>query len=149
MSIESKKLQFGWYQVTLLKINADEPKETVLCKPLNQSDYMEGWQAVLPTKKPKSTVYNWNVNLAQLPPHLWHRCHMKYNKEGKSYYQRINDGIYTYNVSKTEHDDDMFKLYDMMNKSILDKSGINKLYETIKPHVSGWLLMRANKILYE
>ena len=111
----TQKLHFGCYTVALPKINSTEA-DTVLCKPLTQSDYMDGWQAVLPKKTPKSTVYNWNVQLSQLPPHLWSRCHEKINNEGKPYYKRIQDNIYLYNVTMTPYDNTMRELYKELNK---------------------------------
>jgi hypothetical protein len=147
MSSEPKKLQFGCYSVKLPHINIEEQQEEVVCKPLTQADYAEGWVAVLPKKRSNSTIYNWNVNLAQLPPHLWSKCHVKINKEGKPYYHRISDGIYTYNVSMTEYDDSMLQLNKEMSRSVINKDIVRDLYDTIKQHTSGWLVIKAKELL--
>ena len=147
MSSEPRKLQFGCYAVTLPHLNSEEKGEEVVCKPLSQADYAEGWVAVLPKKRANSTVYNWNVNLAQLPPHLWSKCHIKINKEGKEYYHRISDGIYTYNVTKTEHDDVMIMLNKELSSIVPRKTHVQVLYENLKQHTSGWLVMRAKEFL--
>lgn len=153
MSEELKpKLQFGWYSVKMPQCGSqldEQQPEQVLCKPLSQADYSEGWQAVLPKKRKDSTIYNWNVNLAQLPPHLWHRCHTAYNKEGKEFFKRITDGIYLYSVVKTEHDDTFIALNKELSKPILNSEKVRSLYNLVKDHTSGWLVMRANKYLNE
>lgn len=140
------KLHFGCYTVTLPKIGEIEP-ETVVCKPLTQTDYMDGWMAVLPKKTPKSTVYNWNVQLSQLPPHLWSHCHEKINSEGKSYYKRIQDGIYLYNVMMTPHDNMMKELYKELNRDVPNSMKVQTLYDMIKDHTTGWLPMKAKRYL--
>ena len=145
MSIETSKLKFGWYSVSMHHIGETEP-ETVLCPPLSQVDYADGWQAVLPLKKPKSDIYSWNVNLAQLPPHLWQKCHVNY-RNGKPSYNRVRDGIYLYNVALTEHDDNMRALHRELVRPVPDASSVNELYEMVKEHASGWLLIRARNYL--
>ena len=145
MSIETSKLKFGWYSVSMPHVGEVEP-ETVLCPPLSQNDFADGWQAVLPRKTPKADIYSWNVNLAQLPPHLWHKCHVNY-REGKPYYNRVRDGIYLYNVALTEHDDNMRTLYKELQRPVLNKGYISDLYEMVKEHASGWLLIRARNYL--
>lgn len=142
----NNKLHFGCYTVTLPKMNEMEP-ETIVCNPLTQSDYMDGWIAVLPRKKAKSTVYNWNVQLSQLPPHLWSRCYVKINTEGKMYYKRIQDGIYLYNVTMTPYDNIMMELYKELNRILPDNTKVQTLYDTIKDNTSGWLLMSAKRFL--
>jgi hypothetical protein len=147
MTSELKKLQFGCYYVTLAHSNPEEKSEEILCKPLTQSDYAEGWKAVLPKKKQNSTVYNWNVNLAQLPPHLWDKCHLKFNKDGKPYYHRISDNIYTYNVSITDHDTSLFQLNKELCRPCPSSDVVKQLYDEVKQHVSGWLILRAKSFL--
>jgi hypothetical protein len=140
-----QKLHFGCYSVTLPKYGME--KETIVCKPLSQADYAEGWMAVLPKKTKQSTIYNWNVNFSQLPSHLWHRCHLQYNREGKPYYNRIYDGIYLYNVTITEHDEQYFALNRELSRCVPDKAKVQELYDTVKEHTTGWLAIRAKQFL--
>jgi hypothetical protein len=141
------KLQFGCYHANLPQ--ADGSVERVLCKPLSQADYAEGWEVVLPKRKKKSTIYNWNVNLAQLPPYLWNRCHHSVNEEGKYIYTSVRDGIYSYNVTLTEFDGMMRDLYKEIERSNKNYQRIQELYEQVKQQTSGWLVMRAKKVLLD
>jgi len=140
-----QKLQFGCYHATLPQ--QDGSTLSVLCKPLNQADYAEGWQTILPKRKKKSTVYNWNVNLAQLPPHLWHHCHKHVNNEGEMVYNSVNGCIYRYNVSVTEDDDIMVALRNEMDRTVPNLTNVEYFYDAVKQHTSGWLVMRAKKLL--
>jgi len=141
----TNKLQFGCFNVKLTNTNGSS--ETVLCKPLTQSDYADGWQYVLPERTKKSDLHNWNVSLAQLPPHLWNKCRTYYNDEGKECYQKINDNIYVYNVVRTDYDDMMRELHHQLLKIHPDKNAVRSLVNELKDNVSGWLLLRANKTL--
>ena len=145
MATNNNKLQFGCYNVNVSK--EDGSTETILCKPLTQSEYAEGWQAVLPRRTKKSNVYNWNVTLSQLPPHLWSRCHLHLDEDGKEYYNRINDGIYRYNVSTTDYDNEMRELYQQLQRTQPNLSRVRELVEELKYNVSGRLLTRANTVL--
>ena len=141
----NNKLHFGCFNVKLT--NMDSSSETVLCKPLTQSDYADGWQYVLPKRTKNSDLHNWNVSLAQLPPHLWKKFRTYYNDDGKECYRKINDGIYVYNVVRTDYDDMMCKLYQHLQKVNPDKNMIRNLINELKDNVSGWLLLRANKMI--
>ena len=145
-NIELKpKLHFGCYSVKLQ--NTTMEPETFVCKPLTQADYAEGWRAVLPKKNKRSTIYNWNVNFSQLPPHLWDRCHLQYNHEGKEYYNRVSDGIYLYNVAITEHDSTFFELNRELSRCLPDKTKVQELYNKVKEHTTGWLALKAKHFL--
>lgn len=147
-NIELKpKLHFGCYTVKLPKTTVGSEPETVVCKPLSQADYAEGWVAVLPKKTKQSTIYNWNVNFSQLPQHLWHRCHLQYNREGKPYYNRVSDGIYLYNVTMTEYDNTYFELNRELSRCLPSKPKVQELYDTVKEHTTGWLAIRAKQFL--
>jgi hypothetical protein len=142
-AIDIGKMHFGSYyarQRTLEGLNR------VLCKPLTQAEYMEGWVAVLPPKYAKSTVYNWNVTLAQLPPNLWPRVRQSV-KEGKSYYRPIRNRIYNYSLNMTEQDSLMFELKRELDKNSPNVMRVHNLYRELKPHVTGWLMMRANQFI--
>lgn len=138
------KLQFGCFKVDLR--SEDGSSESVLCKPLTQAEFADGWQCVLPRRTKKSNVYNWNVTLAQLPPHLWSKCSTYYDEEGKENYHKINDGIYQYTVSRTDYDDEMVELHRQIHKTVVDRTLVRGLVENLKDNVSGWLLIRANKL---
>ena len=141
----TNKLQFGCFNVKLT--NTDGSSETVLCKPLTQSEYADGWQCVLPQRTRKSDLHNWNVSLAQLPPHLWSKCRTYYNDDGKECYRKINDNIYVYNVVKTDYDDMMHELHSHLHQANPNKNAIRTLVNELKDNVSGWLLTRANIVL--
>jgi hypothetical protein len=141
----NNKLQFGCFNVQVQKDNGTT--ETVLCKPLTQSEYAEGWQHVLPRRTKKSNIYNWNVTLAQLPPHLWSRCHTRVDEDGKRLYNTISDGIYRYNVSLTDYDDEMRELHQQVRRVNPDLVRVRSLVNELQDNVSGWLLLRAKQLL--
>ena len=141
---QSGKLHFGWYEAN---VKTTEGLKKVVCEPLTQSDYAEGWVPVLPQKRTNSTIYNWNVNFAQLPEYLWSRCHLKYNSEGKPYYIKVKDGIYMYTIIQTEYDELFFALQKEMSKPVSDLLVVSNLYSQLHSHTSGWLLIRAKRML--
>lgn len=148
----SSKLQFGCYNVFCRDRTNENGslEETVMCKPLTQNEYADGWQVVLPKPKKRkgeeSVVYNWNVTLAQLPPHLWNRCHLNY-RDGKPNYNRVKDGIYVYNVAYNDFDDMLISLNRELSKVYPNSAMVRELYEQVKTQTSGWLLTRAKNFL--
>jgi hypothetical protein len=159
-SVEHKtkktKLPFGHYKVTQslasqqseLSYNI-EGSEDVVCKPLTQEDYANGWQAVLPTagKKSKQPIHHWSVTLAQLPPHLWKKYSTDVDEDGNKFHPVIRDGIYHYTVTDTEHDDELMALHtELHREGVLNKEKI-KSYVKHLDGVNGWLLIRARKFL--
>jgi hypothetical protein len=141
----NNKLQFGCFNVKVRKDNGTT--ENVLCKPLTQAEYADGWQHVLPRRTKKSNIYNWNVTLAQLPPHLWSRCHTNADEDGKLFNNTISDGIYRYNVSTTDYDNEMRCLYNQLGKLNPDLSQVQYLLNELQDNVSGWLLLRAKQLV--
>ena len=144
MPADDVKLSFGCYYAKQSKI--DSPPEKVFCKPLTQGDLMEGWVAVLPKRLKKSTIFNWNVTLSQLPNHLWARLR-SYFKEGKESYRMIKNNIYNYNITMTLQDKLMIELNKELHSVFPNIMKIQDLYRELKPHVGGWLMMRAAQFL--
>ncbi len=153
---KKNKLPFGHYKVTHTKVSQQsetsytpEGQEEVVCKPLTQDDYANGWQAVLPRpcKHKKQPIHHWSVTLAQLPPHLWCKYHEDVDEDGNAFYPVIRDGIYHYTVTETEHDETLVALRHELQRGY--SANKDKVREYVKKldGVNGWLVIRAKKFL--
>jgi hypothetical protein len=152
---KKSKLPFGHYKVQLHKgIKTDtkfttESSEEVICKPLTQEDYANGWQVVLPhpSKANKQPIHHWSVTLAQLPPHLWSYYRDSYDEDGNKFHPVIRDGIYHYTVTETEHDEKLMELRNELQRGYHARH--DKVKELVKSldGVNGWLMIRAKKFL--
>lgn len=156
------KLPFGHYKVTVTEGVSNFGQgftktgvQEVVCKPLTQEDYANGWQTVLP--KPRrgrkgvsgssQPVHHWSVTLAQLPPHLWSKYRLDYDEDGKAFYPVIKDNIYHYTVSPSEHDSTLRKLNEELEKGFkADKVVVKELVNKLDG-VNGWLVTRARRFL--
>lgn len=146
MTANNERLQFGCYYATRRYENG--LTEQVLLKPLTQTDYVDGWQCKLPKNVKKNNIYNWNVQLSQLPPHLWNKAKLRMNEDGKYVYNKIRNGIYHYNVSKTDFDNEMRSLYEQVNSSRPNLQYVRELVEVLKREkLTGWLLTRGMRLL--
>jgi hypothetical protein len=154
--MKKNKLPFGHYKVSLTKVSQQgetsctiEGSEEVVCKPLTQDDYANGWQAVLPhtSKHSKHPIHHWSVTLAQLPPHLWSKYRIDVDEDGNKFYPVIRDGIYHYTVTETEHDGILVALLQELQRD--HKANKEKVREYVKKldGVNGWLIIRAKKFL--
>ena len=119
----------------------------VLIDPLSQNDMAEDWRLVLPTTNKTSTRHHFNVYLSQLPLHLWY----KLKQENTEYYRTIQDNIYSYSVKISQSDDNLFKLFDLLNtpdyRVHLEK--IRNLYSDLyKENVRGWIMIKTKKLLF-
>jgi len=153
---KKNKLPFGHYKVMQTKMAKQsetsytvEGQEEMVCKPLSQDDYANGWQAVLPRpgKHNKQPVHHWSVTLAQLPPHLWCKYHYDVDEDGEIFYPVIRDGIYHYTVTETEHDETLKALREELQRGYeANKEKVRKYVKELEG-VNGWLIIRAKKFL--
>ena len=118
---------------------------------LSQQQLAEGWRKILPRsnvvevekdgKVTKETKVHYNeVNLAQFPPYLF-----KYLESGKEFYY---DSFFKFKVLKTEHDDTIMKLYQLLLKkypSLKEQEEIKSLGEFLQSkNISGWMTIKAS-----
>ena len=153
---KTKNLPFGHYKATYSKVSKQsallcnfEGLEEVVCKPLSQEDYANGWQCVLPrpSKYNKQPIHHWSVTLGQLPPHLWSKYRPEVNKDGTNFNPVICDNIYHYTVSKTEHDNTLFALRKELQRGY--NANRDTVYKYVKEldGINSWLVIRALKFL--
>lgn len=151
-----KNLPFGHYKTTYSKVSRPSSLlcdfkgfEEVVCKPLNQEDYANSWQTVLPrpNKYNKQPIHHWSVTLGQLPPHLWTKYHNHLNKYGKQFNHIIHDNIYHFTVSKTEHDNTLIALRKELQRGY--NANRDTVYKYVKEldYINSWLVIRALKFL--
>ena len=157
---KKSRLNFGHYKVNCIEgvsnLGLDFTKtgeKELVCKPLTQDEYAEGWQTSLPRpvkghkEKKSQPVHHWSVSLAQLPPHLWSKYHVNYDNDGNKFYPIIKDNIYHYTVSESEHDKILFELKDELEKSFsANKDTVKELLAKLEG-VNGWIITRARKFL--
>lgn len=134
-----------------------------------QKELAEGWRVVLPnnnmviksTEETKDSegnvvkkhtrenkeIYN-EVNLAQLPPHLYPKFLRKNSGTDNII---VFDKIYKFRVNKTPHDDmiqELYKLVLVKYPTVSQMKKISELVEVLEANnVSGWLLIRAKEML--
>jgi len=149
------KLPFGHYRVDLkygeTSLNGefkDSEMKSVVCKPLTQKDYADGWQYVLPKPSKKHPIHHFSVTLANLPPHLWVDLLENYEETGVIFSRnKFKDNIYHYTVSESENDDVLVKLYYELKKYNPDTVLVKNYLDELGDETSGWLVMRAKKFL--
>jgi len=156
------KLPFGHFKVTVVEdVNnfgqafTKTGEKEVVCKPLTQEDYANGWQTVLPRPRrgrkgvhgSSQPVHHWSVSLAQLPPHLWSKSRLDYDEDGKAFYPVIKDNIYHYTVTPSEHDSSLKQLNEELEKGFkADRVVVKQLVDKLDS-VNGWLMIRARRFL--
>jgi len=146
--VEKRKLGFGQFYVN-----------DVVISPLNQEELADGWRLVLPRSKPSNKQHMFNVQLSQLPEHLWRhvntdrtykseRVNSNDEQESETYYMPISDGIYTYNVKVTEYDNLLFELFNLVTSKHPNVEQIRTAVENLEQlRVKGWLMIRARRLL--
>ena len=118
---------------------------------LSQQQLADGWRKILPrtnlvevekdgkTIKERKIHYN-EVTLAQFPPYLF-----KYLESGKEFYY---DSFFKFKVLKTEEDEKIMKLYNLLSKkypSQEEKETIKTLGEFLESkNISGWMTIKAS-----
>ena len=141
--------------------NDYEQKDTVnhTVQMLSQNEYANGWRQVVPQKrvyikrfkdengmehsKISSNVFRMNVNLAQLPHHLWHRM-----RNNSSY---ISEGMYSYSVERTDIDSDIRELvqYTTQPYNSANRDRVLSLIDTMKENdIYGWATIKASAIYH-
>lgn len=156
MSIKKEKLPFGHYKVNHTKVSQQSEfsyniigTEKVVCKPLTQDDYANGWRSIIPrsSKNNNQPIHHWSVTLAQLPPHLWHNYKKDIHKDSNIFNRVICDGIYHYTITQTDYDEILIGLYHELQRNY--NANKNNLHEYIKKldGVNSWLIIRANILL--
>lgn len=160
LAIEQKtkkeKLPFGHYKVNHIKVSQQSEfsyniigNEIVICKPLTQDDYANGWQAIIPrsSKNNKQPIHHWSVTLAQLPPHLWNVYKKDIRKDSELFNRVIHDGIYYYTITPTDYDEILIALYHEIQCNYnLNKDNIREYVKKLDG-LNSWLIIRANKLL--
>jgi hypothetical protein len=123
----------------------------VVCKPLTQEDYTNGWQSVLPRPRKgrghvsAQPIHHWSVTLAQLPPHLWRKLRTDYDEDGKPFHPVIRDNIYHYTVSASEHDNNLHSLNEeLMKGRKADKTVVKDLVNKLDS-LNSWLVLRGRR----
>jgi flagellar basal body rod protein FlgG len=132
---------------------------------LSQNEYAHRWNQVLPRKrvyikqfkndknedvaKISSNVYRMNVNLAQLPYHLWSRMRRIKNQTSTHNY-RVNDNIYQYIVEPSNVDDEIRTLVCILNQqhNVAYYEQIRNILTVLKDNdVYGWPVIKAHMYL--
>ena len=156
--VKREKLPFGHYKVNHRKAFKQseisyyiQGIEKVICKPLTQDDYANGWRAVIPhsSKNNKQPIHHWSVTLAQLPPHLWYKYIKDMNKYNNTFNSVIRDGIYHYTVTSTEYDETLLALYHEVKRGYSANKDKMREYINKLDEVNGWLIIRVKKLLKE
>jgi len=149
-SQQAQGLKHGQFKVVSKSLE-NQPTEYII-NPHSQEEYADGWSQVLPRVNKNSTTHHFNVYLSQLPPHLWKLIRRETDKNGIEQYLTIFDNIYTYTITPSPTDDDVFKLYELVTKQYPNNADLqnirdlHKILETGNNRVKGWLMMRAKKL---
>ncbi len=129
---------------------------------LTQNDYADGWQQVVPKAKHYtkrfintdgdlvsrlySNAHRMKVNLAQLPPYLWHR--MQYVNESM---YTVNNGYHFYYVERTNVDDEIRELARLLTYTVCPshKDRVLELLNVLKDNdVYGWVVIKAKSMYH-
>ena len=137
-------LKHGQFKVNTK--NLDNSTTTHVVNHLTQEELAEGWQLVLP-RNVKDT-HEYTVYVSQLPYYLWHKLRTVYKLNKAPEYKNVKDGLYTYQVNHSAHDDKVFRLGNEMMKRVPNLSVVKQLYDELLQHrVKGWVMLRANNLL--
>lgn len=152
-------------------INCVSPKECIIKEKvrhnvpmISMNDLADGWHQVVPkakyymktvsdekgvtTKIKCSNIFRTKVNLAQLPPYLWHRM-QRYYKDGElTQNHTVRNGLHYYMIEQTNVDDEIRELAKILeqpvNKSFNER--VHDLLNVLKDNdVHGWLVIKANR----
>lgn len=127
--------------------NKDGEKTKVLVNPPTQEEIAEGWSLILPSAKKDSTIHHFSVYLSQLPPHLWKRVRVDHTKSDS--YCEITDNIYKYSVRMSKHDNEIRRLYSLMQSRYLNIEEITQQFKTLQnSRVKGWVMIQAHRIMH-
>jgi len=114
-------------------------KNQYIINPLSQYDISNNWQLVLPKRKNNSTIHHFSICLSQLHPQLWKYLSISHIDKNK--YNIINWKIYQYTIKMTEYDNDIIKIYNLMN-NIIYKNQVIRIYNYLeKQSIKGWIMI--------
>ena len=129
-----------------LKKNGNTDYSKFICSPLTQDQLSDGWVQVLPRRTRNNETFHFNVQLSELPSHLWHKVKEDFNGN----YKLVKNNIYHYTVKKTVMDDMCFQLYKLVYSNNPNLDRMSKLVSKLESHkMRGWLLIKARSILYQ
>lgn len=164
-------LKLGQFVVKRKYSDCLQPNEDIIVSPLTQKELADGWKLVLPKKKKVSSLHEFNINLVELPKHLWSKLKCYDNKQlykpppglediveptenkkiiNTKCYSKIVDNIYEYTVNYNESDDTALKLYKELLKLNRNTQKIINFYNFLNElNLKGWLLeyVKINYIL--
>ena len=137
-------LKHGQFKVNIK--NLDNSTTSHIVNHLTQDELAQGWQLVLP-RNVKDT-HEYTVYISQLPYYLWDKLKTVYKQNKSPEYKNIKDGLYTYQINHSAHDEKVMSLgYETMSR-IPNMELVKKLYDELLHHrVKGWVMIRANKLL--
>ncbi len=155
---------YGSFKVLYSGSDTIPPKEYIV-KPLTQKELAEGWRLVLPYPKHRTKIFNnrdgtisrkkypiynrFNVNLAQLPNHLWDKLKFNYT-DGKLTHFTARDRRYIYIVEPTVVDNEIRELREYVN-TMSNTNSYNRVIELLQilndNNIYGWVIIKAKKLL--
>jgi hypothetical protein len=96
-----------------------------------------------------SNIYRLKVNLAQLPPYLWHRMKYYYDNGEPTNKFTVRNGMFYYLVEPTNVDDEIRELAGILNHAydVDYKQRVNELLTVLKDNdVYGWVVIKAKNM---
>jgi len=156
-------LKLGQFVVSKIYTDNLQPNEDIIVSPLTQTELADGWKLILPKKRKISTLHEFNINLVELPKHLWSKLKCYDSKQlykpppgledsiiepienkkiiNTKYYSKIIDKIYEYNINYNDSDDIALKLYKELLKINSNTQKIIEFYNILNEiKLKGWLL---------
>ena len=129
-----------------LKKQGNEDCSRFICSPLSQDELAQDWVQVLPRRTRNNETFHFNVQLSELPPHLWYKVREDVNGN----YKLVKNNIYHYTVKKTVMDDMCHQLYKLVHSDNPNLDRMSRLVSKLESHkMRGWLLVKARDILYD
>ena len=160
--------KYGSFDITMKNEEGEEYTHTV--PPLSQHELAGGWRLVLPKRKMVTVIMKnkegneesvrkfndsyFKINLAQLPPYLFHRLRKCY-KGGQFTHYQVRDKCYVYLVQPTPVDKEIFKMADYCNRFEYCVSHLNdeqrvevrRCLEVVnEKEIKGWVVMKSNRL---
>lgn len=143
----------GTFNINMKNKNTNIDTISVEVNRLSQEELADGWTQVLPSKYKQHQKHHFNIELSELPSHLWskplilHYLYSSDNLDDNNCFT-INDNIYSYSINRSEHYSNIYNLYIEYNKNIKNNSIILDLYNyCLKYNINGWLVQTVNKYL--
>ncbi len=131
---------------------------------ITMNELADGWHQIVPQAKnyiktfqdenqlktrKVSNIYRLKVNLAQLPPYLWHRMqHYYYNGDATNNFT-VRNGMYYYMVEATNVDEEIRELANILKQAhdIKHKQRVYELLNILKDNdIYGWVVIKAKNM---